>query len=211
MKNRINLILTSALSLSLILLSGCATSPVTSGGYEKAQWATKAMIRDLKENKTQTLNIDILAIKNQKARFEISAMLGYQVGSLVMNQQDIAFIIYPKKVFYYGRNSERALSQLLDLPLHPMNLTYIAFDEPVRGQGWQCLKGLDGFLISCENPARKLLIKWIERKEGTKKVVITAPQFEMQWYFENPQTEVQFKNEIFTLKQPEGFKAIQLN
>ncbi|MNT61890.1 hypothetical protein D3C72_1995640 [compost metagenome] len=56
-----------------------------------------------------------------------------------------------------------------------------------------------------------MVVQWLSRSEGSKKVVITAPQFEMQWHFKAPQTEVQFKNELFTLRQPEGFKPIQLN
>lgn len=211
MKNRINQILGSVLCVSILVLVGCASQPVKTTGFDKAQWETKTMIRDLRNNKTQSLNIDILAVRDQKARFEITAMLGYQVGSLVMNQRDIAFNIYPKKTFYYGKNSERALGQLIDLPLHPMNLANIAFDQPIRGSGWQCLKDVEGWIQSCENASRKLTVKWTERKEGAKKVLITGPQFEMQWHFDAPQTEVQFKNEIFTLKQPEGFKAIQLN
>lgn len=169
------------------------------------------MIRDQKENKTQSLDIDILAIKNERTRLEVTALLGFRVASLVMSPRDISFAVYPQKRFYYGKNSEHALSRLLDLPLHPMNLANIAFDEPVRGPGWRCDLDQSGWVSLCENPARQLTVKWLDRQEGAKKVVITGPQFEMQWLFNAPQTEVQFKPETFTLKQPEGFKAIQLN
>lgn len=169
------------------------------------------MIHDLKENKTQSLNIDILAVKNERVRMEVTAMMGFQVASLVMSPRDISFAIYPQKRFYYGRNSDRALLRLIDLPLHPMNLANIAFDEPVRGPGWKCDLDPTGWVASCENPSRQMSVKWMDRAEGAKKVVITGPQFEMQWLFKAPQTEVQFKPETFTLKQPEGFKAIQLN
>lgn len=191
---------------------GCATKTVHEGaGYQRAQWETKALIKNLRENKTQSLNIDILAIKNERARFEITALLGFQVASLVMSPSEISYIVYPQKRFFYGRNSENAFARLLDLPLHPMNLTNIAFDEPIRGRGWSCQLDYSGLISSCENSARKLSVKWTERKQGTKKVLITGPQFEMQWFFEAPQTEVQFKPETFTLRQPEGFKAIQIN
>ena len=210
MKNRINLFLTFCLSASALI--GCATKTVHEGaGFQKAQWETKAIIRNLKENKTQSLNIDILAIKNERARFEITALLGFRVASLAMSPSDISYIVYPQKTFYYGRNSEAAFARMLDLPLHPMNLTNIAFDEPIRGRGWRCQLDHMGFISLCENAARKLAVKWTDRKEGTKKVLITGPQFEMQWHFGAPQTEVQFKTETFTLRQPEGFKAIQIN
>lgn len=194
-----------------VFASGCVTKTVKEGAYQKAQWETKALIKDQRENKTQSLNIDIYAIKNERARFEITALLGYQVASLVMSPSEISYIVYPQKAFFYGRNSERAFSRVLDLPLHPMNLTNIAFDEPVRGPGWKCTLDNLGWISQCENLQRGIRVTWLERKEGQKKVVITAPQFEMQWHFSVPQTEVQFKSELFTLKQPAGFKAIQIN
>jgi hypothetical protein len=191
---------------------GCATKTVLrEGAFQKAQWETKAMVKDLRQNKNQSLTIDIYAIKNERARFEITALLGYQVASLVMSPQEISYIIYPQKKFFYGKNSERAVQQMIGLPLHPMNLTSIAFDEPVRGRGWQCNIDGQGLIASCENKERAIVVQWLNRSEGSKNVVITAPQFEMQWQFAAPQTEVQFKNELFTLRQPEGFKAIQLN
>ncbi|WP_413569230.1 hypothetical protein ACLWBD_01005 [Bdellovibrio sp. HCB117] len=192
-------------------VSGCVTKTVKQGAYQKAQWETKALIKDEKQNKTQSLNIDIYAIKNERARLEISAMLGYQVASLVMSPSEISYVIYQQKTFFYGRNSERAFSRMIDLPLHPMNLANIAFDEPVRGPGWQCTLATDGWISQCDNLQRNLRVVWSNRNEGEKKVVITGPQFEMQWQFPAPQTEVQFKNDLFTLRQPSGFKAIQIN
>ncbi|MFS4458744.1 hypothetical protein [Bdellovibrio sp. HCB2-146] len=194
-----------------LTLVGCASKSVREGAYQKAQWETKAMVKDFRQNKTQSLNIDIYAIKNERARFEITALLGFQVASLVMSPQEISYIIYPQKKFFSGRNSERAVENMIGLPLHPMNLTAIAFDEPVRGRGWACAVDGQGWIASCENKERSMVVHWLNRSEGAKKVVITAPQFEMQWQFEAPQTEVQFKSELFTLKQPEGFKAIQIN
>ena len=199
------------LILILLVISGCATKPKTTGPLQQAQWETKALIKDLKTNKNQTLNIDIYAVKNDRARIEISALMGFQVASLVMDHKDISYAIYPQKRFYYGANSEAAFSRVINLPLHPMNLINVAFEEPVRGSGWQCTKDQAGQLSSCLNAERKMRIVWSGRADGAKKVVITAPQFEMQWAYEAPQTEVQFKPELFTLRQPKGFKAIQIN
>jgi hypothetical protein len=196
---------------AVFLLSSCATKIVQQGTFQKGQWETKAQIKNLRENKNQTVSIDIYAVKNQRARFEISALLGYQVASLVMSPDEISYAIYPKKTFYFGRNSDRAFQQILNLPLHPMNLSNIAFDEPIQGPGWRCTVSANGLIASCENPQRQISVQWTERAEGRKKVLIQAPQFEMTWAFPAAQTEVEFKTGLFTLKQPSGFKAIQLN
>lgn len=196
-----------------ILLIGCATKPLLKEDkvHPNYQWETKALIENLRDNKSQSVNIDIYAQKNQRTRFEISAILGYQVASVVMSAADIAYINYSQKTFYYGRNSERAFEQILALPIHPMNLTNIAFDMPVKGLDWDCALNTLGQPSHCENRQRKINIFWSDRNEGKKKVVITAPQFKMQWLFSAPRTEVQFKEDLFTLKQPSGFKAVQIN
>lgn len=209
MKDRINLFLALALPL---IFSACATKPLKTEGLQNAQWESKALIRDLKANKTQSVNIDVLAVRKDRARFEITALLGFQVASVVMTNNDMAYIIYPQKTFSYGKASEAAFSKLLNLPLHPMNLSNIAFEDPIQGPGWRCFRDVNtGLISSCENKERMLSVEWLERNKGSKKVLIKAPQFEMQWHFDPPQTDVQFKSETFSLKQPNGFKAVQIN
>lgn len=202
--------------MGLLWISACATTPKQAPQslmplLNSAQWETKAIVKNPKQGKVNSLTIDIMAVREQRARFEISAVFGVQVASLVMNQQEISFIDYQHKNFYFGKNSERAFSNLINLPLHPMNLSYIAFDQPVRGQGWLCKTDGGGWIESCKNEKRALEVKWTDRNKWAKRVVITGPDFEMLWYFKEPQTSVQFKPTIFTLSQPEGFKAIQIH
>ncbi len=208
MMKRINLFL---FLFSVVVLAGCVTKPVKKvGTFQKAQWETKALVKNIRENKTQSLSIDLYAIKNSQVRLEISALMGFQVASLVMSPQEISYIIYSRKIYFHGRNSERAFSHFLDLPLHPMNLANIAFDEPVQGPGWVCRFDTLGLPSQCENIQKEIRVIWSDRIEGQKKVVIAAPQFEMQWQFSAPKTEVQFKEDLFILKQPSGFKAVQI-
>lgn len=196
----------------MFLFVGCVTKPVKKEGtFPKAEWETKALIKNLRENKTQSLSIDIYAIKDRQLRLEIAALMGFQVASLVMNPQEISYVLYSRKTFYQGHNSERAFAHVLNLPLHPMNLTKIAFDEPVEGPGWLCSFDTLGLPSQCENIQKEIRVVWSDRNQGQKKVSIAAPQFEMQWQFSSPKTEVQFKEDLFILKQPPGFKAIQIN
>ncbi len=180
--------------------------------YTNARWETKAIVKNPREGRTNSLKIDILGIRNAKMRLEISALFGTQVASLVMSPSDISYIYYAQKKFYSGRNSERAFAGLLDLPLHPMNLSYIVFDQPLVGPGWHCQNDSAGWISLCKNLEKAIEVKWLSRTEdGEKRVLITAPNFEMSWSFQAPQTSVQFKTEVFTLSQPEGFKAIQIH
>lgn len=197
-------LLTSFLSIS------CASKKIRESGFQKAQWETKAVIKNKKTGGINSVKIDIMAIKDDRARFEISALFGLPMASLVMSQKEISFAYYPKKEFYYGKNSDKALKQLIDIPLHPMNLTYVAFDEAIRGPGWVCQADGQGLISNCTQKDRQIHVQWLNRNGGQKKILITSPEIEMNWFFEAPQTSVQFKANTFTLSQPEGFKAIQI-
>lgn len=201
-----------SLVFSTLLVAGCATKPPEKMlRVSNARWETKAVIKNLKDGGVNQLSIDIMSIRDTRARFEISALFGTPVASLVMSPQDISFIYYPQKRFFYGKNSERAFAHLINIPLHPMNLSYIAYDEPIRGPGWQCKNDAAGMIASCEQPERHISVKWLDRNGGAKRVTINSPEFEMMWRFKEPQTSVQFKPNTFTLSQPEGFKAVQIH
>lgn len=211
MKISIQLIIRSFSYAVLLFLAACATTQVSRNNeIASAQWETKAVVKNLREGRINSLDIDILGMRNERIRFEINALFGVQIASLVMSPTEISFIYYPQKKFYYGKNSENALAQLMEFPLHPMNLSYIAFDQPMKGAGWACKYDKAKLISECEQSARKVSVKWLDRNGLSKRVLITAPGFEMHWNFKEPQTSVQFKASIFTLSQPDGFKAIQI-
>lgn len=216
MKKRINLILLYALIIFNFLQFGCVTQKVIETskmgiGVNSAQWETQAVIKNLSENKNSKVDIDIFAIKNDRARFEISAILGFQVASLVTAPKSVTYINYAEKKYFFSNNSSKNIETALNIPINLSNLSFIAFEQPISGPGWKCYEEPNGILSKCENISKALSVSWMERRQGTKKVVLTAPQFEMQWFFKSPKTNVQFKSDIFSLKQPNGFKAIQIN
>jgi hypothetical protein len=202
------------ISISLFLVS-CATQPKKTmppgAAVEKAQWETKAVVRDLKANKSHSLDIDILGNYPKDFRMEVSALMGVQVASLNLHDQDISYAIYNQKKFYQGKASEASFLPLMNIPLNPVNFMNIAYDNPLQGSGWTCDKGPDGKVSECNQAGRGIKVQWSDRTpEGQKKVVIAGPSFEMRWLFRPPQTEVQFKDETFRLEAPADFKTIQL-
>lgn len=200
------------LGCSYLFFAGCASKQLKSiEASDAASWETKAQIRDLKRNKEQTVSIDLYAVKNKNLRMEVSATLGYQVASVVMNPEQISYVVYPQKRFYEGKNSDNAFAKVLGISIHPMNLSNIAFEVPVRGKGWSCSQNESGLLKSCENKDNKTQVQYLSREEGRKKVRISSPNFEMIWVLEAPDTSFQPKPEIFTLKVPNGYREIKIN
>lgn len=181
------------------------------GSFQKAQWDTKAVVRDLKANKSHTLDIAVLGDYPGKLRMEVSALMGTQVASLAMNDEQIRYAVYPQKKFFYGRADEGSFLPLMNVPLHPRNFIAIAYDAPIEGEGWSCAKGADSLLAECTQNSRGLKVQWQERNaEGQKRILITGPSFEMRWLFRPPRTEVQFKDDTFSLEAPTEFKTIHL-
>lgn len=204
------------LPVAAILLISCGTKPVKTGSapgaaFQKAQWATKAVIRDLKGNKSHSVDIDILGDYPGRLRMEVSALMGTQVASLALTDDEIRYAIYSQKKFFQGKASEGSFLPLMNIPLHPRNFMSIAYDAPISGGGWDCTKGPDGFFSECYQEARQIKVQWSDRTaEGQKKVLISGPTFEMRWLFRPPQTQVEFKDETFLLEAPAQFKTIQL-
>lgn len=202
--------------VAMSLLVSCGTKPIKSpvvpgAALQKAKWETKAVIRDLKANKSHSVDIDILGDYPGKLRMEVSALMGTQVASLALNDDEIRYAIYPQKKFFEGKANEGSFMLLMNVPLHPRNFMSIAYDTPMRGTGWTCSKGTDGFISECNQAAKGVKVVWSDRTvEGQKKVLISGPTFEMRWLFKPPQTEVQFKDETFSLQAPSEFKTIQL-
>lgn len=200
---------------SMMFLVSCGTSPkkasLPAGAIREAQWETKAVVRDLKANKTHSVDIDILADYPERLRMEVSALMGMQVASLALNQEDIQYVVYTQKKSFSGKANEGSFMPLMNIPLHPRNFMSVAFDTPITGPGWACMNGSDNLVSECSQAARKIKVQWSDRTaEGQKKVLIAGPTFEMRWLFRPPKTEVQFKDDTFRLEAPAEFKTIQL-
>lgn len=202
--------------LAMMLASGfvlsCTSAPkkeVPMGAIVQARWETKLRVKDLKKEKTNSVSVDVLGKRGGPFRMEASAILGYPVASYVMDQSGFKCAVYPEKKFYEGNLSEEALQPLLKVPMSPVVLRQIAFDEPLSGSVWKCAKGADGHVESCVSAASQTKVAW-KREGANRSVRIEAPGFEMDWVFGLPQTDVQFKEGTFHLEAPQGFKVIRL-
>ena len=201
------------LVLILLLQISCAmkmkkdTSAAIGTDVVPMSWETKASIRDLRKNKTNQVTIDIVAIKNHKLRMEASATLGYQVGSLVMNQNEFVAIIYPQKKIFKGPLNEKSLARTFNLPIPPSALYAIAYDEVIRGQNWKCQVGENKIVSLCENGIAK--VEWLNRKHNTKLVKISSATVDMSWFFKAPERK-ELTPELFEAELPTGYQTQEI-
>lgn len=187
---------------------GCSSKPkeekesrIPSTGM---QWTTKALVKDLKENKSHSLSIDIIAASHQ-LRMEVTAILGYPIASLVTNPSEVRMALYPQKKFYIGSNSEGALRNMMNFPIDPRNLGQLITDQPLKG--WTCEMGADKLVSRCTRKG-DLLVVWSDRTPETKKVIIRSPTFEMEWLFQDKEPLANVSIQQFQLEPPKGYKII---
>lgn len=195
------------LQLGCSLLMKKETTGITDQDLVPIAWDTKASIKDIRKNKITQVTIDIIAIKNQKLRLEASATLGYQVGSLVMSQNEFVAVIYPQKKIFKGPLNERSLARTFNMPIPPTALYSIAFDEAIRGGRWKCQYDSNKLVSQCDNGLSK--VEWLNRKDNTKLVKITSATIEMNWYFKSPERK-EMTPELFVAELPAGYKTQEI-
>ncbi len=196
-----------------IILSSCSHEPVKAPvKSQRAQWSSKAQVKDLERQSVQGVQIEILAVKNEKLRLEVSAIMGIPVATVVLNRNQLKAAIYTEKKFVQGVADENSLQKLLKVPLSAKWIYAIAFDES-PGKAWNCEVSIlekSGAPQSCTLAQYGYKIEWSRKDNGSKFVHITTPKTEINWYFKEPQYNFEEKPESFLLPQPQGYKLQQL-
>jgi hypothetical protein len=202
------------LLLMPLIFFGCQSAPKKGEMFTPAaptvKWETKAQLKDFKQNKTDNLSIDIVAIQDSHARLEVAATMGYPVASIVTSPKQMRMAVYTQKKFFWGPNNENALKPALGISIDPKIFHNIIFDTPIKG--WTCENNQAGQVSVCKksSPSGEMVVAWPERKDGSKRVIIRAPQFEMQWLFKSHNVVSQLAKETFQLEPPKGYKVISL-
>lgn len=197
------------LALASLVLFSCAQKPITEGSYEVANWETKAQIRQLRDNQTHNISIDLYAIKGDKLRMEASGPLGYKLASVVMDREKVQAIIFNEKKFYIGSSTQDVMIKAFRVPVPPNVFFAMIFDQELRGSGWKCDSDPKGLIQKCANKDL-ISIEW-ERLENPRKIVrLKSKAFEMEWYFKTLDLDWQPKDEMFKLTPPENYQTLKL-
>lgn len=197
---------------AFLVLASCATAPkseIPAGAVNQARWETKLRVKDLRKDKSHSVSADVIGERGGSMRMEVTAILGYPVASYVMSDGGFRCAVYPEKKFYEGPIGERALQPVLKVPVSPVILRMLAFDEPLGGSQWKCSGGTAAQPEKCESAALGTKISW-QREGAVRKIRIEAPGYEMDWAFGAPRTDVQLQESTFRLEAPKGFKVIRL-
>ena len=201
---------------SLVSLSGCSSSPTKTVtgevGHSEGQWRGRALLRNLKTTKSNTLTIDILAREPSQLRMEISAAFGVRVASLAMNGNDVFVELTQQKRFLTTSATSGGLSRVIPVRIPPKALMAVLFDRPLPKSEWNC----DSYImtklpVECEHRTDGVTVKWLERKALTRRIKITTTESEIEMVIDEAKSKVQFNDDAFKLEAPEGFKLETTN
>lgn len=197
------------LLVNLFLSSGCQTlHHQDASKLKQGYWSAKVLVRDDKADKSFILNFKIYSIKNQKLRIDILTPAGYHLSSLLLTDH-LAYYLTQSKQYYEGPATARALKPLINFPLSPRFFYSFLFEEDLGKGGWDCHRDAQGFLLSCEQKKKKVLVSWKNRNLAKKMVEVEGPKIKIQILLEEfserfPKTESQ----LFQLKIPDSFTRI---
>lgn len=195
----------------IILFSiSCSTMKKQSMSLDLKHWDSKAVIKDLKNDKTHTVDIEVFKNGDQMLRLEISAMMGVSVASVVIHHEDIGYSLNRQSQFFKGKVAVDSFQYLMNIPLHPYALIAVIEQKNLKQFGWQCTLQ-NGVVDECLFPKQNLTVKYLKIDPEKSKVQIYGPQFEMNWLLSRSTTKVQNLTELFRIKAPDGFKIIQIN
>jgi hypothetical protein len=205
------------LSLSYFIFS-CQTKPTVSPADGSVIWNidSKAQITDKVKDSTSSVSLDIFLKKNESIRIEVTATLGYQVGSLLMTRSSLQYAIHPQKYFIQGPFAGRTLKPLFKQEIDPLILWSIIHDESLQKRGFQCVPA--GTLI--ENCKNEFATVQIEQRgelgpngrsaDGQKKITLENGHIKMVWIFKSREASDVSQNETFVLVRPKEYKLITI-
>ena len=198
--------------LSTLLLTGCVSEQKVEDikASEIVHVESKALLEDKTKSESNTVSIDLFYQSNAALRLEVSAVLGIQLGSIVMLPNQLSYALHQQKVFVTGPLISKTLKPLFKQDLDPKIIWSLVFDKDLSIYGFKCKKSeqqLD--CIGLENGIQTVVTKE-NKSNGLKKMTIENSLFKFVWIYKSIKKHNVSYNETFVLKKPEEYRLITI-
>jgi hypothetical protein len=201
------------------LIFSCQTKPVGNQDSKSVIWNldTKAQITDKTNQSTNNVSIDIFLKKNEMIRMEVTALMGYDVGSLLMTRSALQYAVHPQKLFIQGPLAGRTLKPLFKQEIDPVILWSLVHNQSLKSRGFQC-SATATLIEVCKNNLATVEIEQRgeigsdgKSSDGQKKVTLENSNIKMIWIFKSIQMAPKApQNETFVLNRPKEYKLITI-
>ncbi len=195
------------------LIASCASKPVPSdlSQFSSGHFEAKALIRDLKKNKSHVINLQVNAVQPDKLRVDATSVIGTHIFSLVTDKDKVEYLVVPEKTYFVGKSSAGALKPILPIAISPDHLMNMFFEKPIQEKNWTCSKSAEGILQSCRQRRSKVRVEWSRQKGGQRLIEVSVPSVAMvQMSVRSFDDEVNVKKHPFSLRVPQSFKTVRL-
>ncbi len=194
--------------LVLFLLAGCASTNSVTQQKMVQRFNTQAVYLDKKKQKTQQINLEVVARRNLNLRLDAKVILGVHIASVVMNPDRIQVALHAERKSYEGPASQKVLQRALGLPLHPLVFHAMLYRQAMKGAGWQC-EVAGGKVMSCKQESAGLTVSWEDLEDQETMVTADSKNFQLQWKIPTPDN-VEERPSYFVLKIPDSYDKLSL-
>lgn len=177
---------------------------------------SKAQITDKFKDTNNSVSIEIFLQESEAIRMEITALLGYQVGSLLMTPQQLKYAVHPQKIFVSGAMTGKTIKPLFKQEVDPSILWSIIHNDSLSKHGFACQQ-TTAQLLSCKNASAKVEIEQkgdLDTKGNSvnhqKKVTLENSKLKMIWVFKSKEPYMGSRNETFVLLPPQEYKLFNI-
>lgn len=191
-------------------LFGCAKAPVRSGNFSEGNWKAKALVKDKEQSRSFIVNLNFNAIKNEKARMDVTSTLGTGVAALVVEPSEVRYIIVDSKRYFYGQPQPDVMRPILAVPFDPRWLHNLLFEIPIQDKSWSCTQDRKGWLKECQDSVSGARLTWSARTGAKKTLRIDHEKASVQINVLSFKPKVEDRKNLFLLEAPEGYQKLRV-
>lgn len=162
------------------------------------------LIKD-KRDKSVVLNLDLVAVRPERLRVDVTTTLGIHLATFVMNNDNVTYVLVRDKKYFRGKPGPDIFKAVMPIPLDPRVMLDILFDLEPTVTGWQCQRDSANYLATCRNTEKALSIEWKKRDANKRVLLVSHPEGEMQLFLSQFRSKVEVADGTFVLEVPSSF------
>lgn len=198
------------MALFFLTLSACVSTPKSLVGVKEGQWKAKALIKDIEQARSYIVNLNLNAVRNDRARMDVISTLGTGVATLLVDEKEVRYVLFDSKKFYYGPPQADVMRPILAIPFDPRWLHNILFEEPLPEKSWTCTKEGGGYLKECRDSVTGLKVTWSARQGEKKTILIEHTKASVQINVQTFKPKVEDRKNLFVLEAPNGYQRLRV-
>ncbi len=195
---------------AVVGLVGCASKPMKMDSVQEGNWRARALIRDKEQSRSYIVNINFNLVKGTKSRMDVTNALGTGVASLLADSDEVRYILFDSKRFYFGKPQVDVMRPILAVPFDPRWIQNILFDMPLTDKSWTCTADANGLMKNCSDSVTGLKIEWSQRLGPKKTINLEHPKGSVQINIQSFKAKVEDRKNLFVLEAPAGYQKLRV-